>query len=458
MYYIEINNELIGPLSLTDLLTYDIEADTLVLKDDGNSDWVQADQLSELKELFDTTNQIEDNVETENLYLLKQGETELGSFVINDITPELIDGGTLIWTEGMEDWQNAYQFLGIDNDEPVVIEEDNDINEIDTSNNNNRILKRIGWSLGILLILFTTIYLEQIIEIKLFLNNNSYESVNKDEYYYAKDLYDYGGFLDRNTFIGEIMQSIDLDDRGDKNSLQNWIENWEYEKSEQEYTKIKELLEQEDYYGAKNLLYSSMEGLDNSNIYSSFKDYETENFEELKESLIETELDWDYSYSSIDVPAQYETRWNQDFFGDWYSITTKSSDSYSYNEYNGAYLSLKVKNSFLVVNINGKVVVEAREKTTAGDVGTGIVGGLLTAALFSTASRVFDVGDPDDAALIGLGLGSSTIWDKERSTTIRNISIKPKNTIYHTGFVELKGKTFASGQTPKISYTVWDVE
>jgi hypothetical protein len=138
MYHIELNNELIGPLSLTDLLNYDIQSDTLILKDDGNSDWISAKDLPELKDLFtenETPNEVIENIIT---YKLKQGNEEIGCFELKDIQLENINNETLIWTEGMNDWQNTYTFLGLN--EPIEIptiaeNPSGEANETETINN-----------------------------------------------------------------------------------------------------------------------------------------------------------------------------------------------------------------------------------------------------------------------------------------------------------------------------------
>lgn len=119
MYHIELNNELLGPLSLTDLLTYDIQADTLILKDDGNSDWIPAKDLPELKDLFTENVTPNESIENEITYKLKQGQQIIGVFKLEDIQLENINNETLIWTESMNDWQNAYDFLGLN--EPIDI-------------------------------------------------------------------------------------------------------------------------------------------------------------------------------------------------------------------------------------------------------------------------------------------------------------------------------------------------
>jgi hypothetical protein len=120
MYHIELNNELIGPLSLPDLLNYDIQSETQILKDDGNSDWISAKDLPELKDLFIETEITEEYTNPIITFKLKQGDELIGVFQLEDIQFENINNETLIWTEGMSDWENAYEFLELNN--PVDIE------------------------------------------------------------------------------------------------------------------------------------------------------------------------------------------------------------------------------------------------------------------------------------------------------------------------------------------------
>lgn len=150
MYYLQVNNEIVGPISLIDLLNYEIQPDTLILIDDGISDWVQAKDLAELKDIF---TEIETNSVTNedvSIFKIKQGEEFIGSFELKDIDQSIINKDTLIWTEGMDDWQNAYEFLGLNDitetvnevvGDPVIEQQDEPIIE---QNSNTYFIKKIN--------------------------------------------------------------------------------------------------------------------------------------------------------------------------------------------------------------------------------------------------------------------------------------------------------------------------
>ena len=101
--------------------------------------------------------------------------------------------------------------------------------------------------------------------------------------------------------------------------------------------------------------------------------------------------------------------------------------------------------------------VAAKEETSAGDILGGIGGGLLGGLIGSIAAEVMG-GDTDEqnaAFLAGAAVGSQSLWDKERATTLENIKVEAKGTVHHTGRVPLQGKQFASGHEPEIEEMDW---
>ena len=220
---------------------------------------------------------------------------------------------------------------------------------------------------------------------------------------------------------------------------------------------VQRLLSENSYENAKSFAKKSLSGINSSNIQALFKKYETSNFYKLKNKYIKCKLTWDYDYRDLYVPPEYETTWHQDFFGDWYSITHQAGGDYTFTDYEGAYLHLKVENNFITINIKGDVRVAAKEETSAGDILGGIGGGLLGGLIGSIAAEVMG-GDTDEqnaAFLAGAAVGSQSLWDKERATTLENIKVEAKGTVHHTGRVPLQGKQFACGHEPEIEEMDW---
>jgi len=145
MYYAQLSNEIVGPITLFELLDYEIHPDTLILIDDVSqtSDWVQAKDLSELKDLFTEVETASESNEDTGIFKIKQGEEIIGSFELKDINQSVINKNTLIWTQGMDEWQNAYEFLGLNDlgETPSECNEEH-LNELGEQQSNTYYIKK----------------------------------------------------------------------------------------------------------------------------------------------------------------------------------------------------------------------------------------------------------------------------------------------------------------------------
>lgn len=298
----------------------------------------------------------------------------------------------------------------------------------------SRKLKLLSVIIFVVVIFFVFVYASAFIERNKILSRNDFSSIS--DYSLAKDISQQGSIIERKSFIGNITRLLGVSDRAKSTLFLDWIKAFESKH-------IERLLSEKNYTDAKSFLNETQNGLKDTSIFLAFSNYEKKYFQELVEDNITTNLNWSYDINEIYVPAEHETKFHQDFFGDWYSVTRKSGGDYNYSDYDGAYLSLKIINNFYAIDIFGNITVTAKESR-----GEGIAG---------ASESFFDmIGTVVAVAITGnTEWALKSIWDKSTQTTVKNIQVKPQETIYHSGKVPLQHNKFEEGYTPKISFQLW---
>lgn len=92
-------------------------------------------------------------------------------------------------------------------------------------------MKILKWIIGIVIFILGFICIEQIVEIHLFLSKNESEHTDKNNYHYATQLYEKGGFFaNKVAFIASGMESIGINKKKNKKKLYNWLNSYEKNK------------------------------------------------------------------------------------------------------------------------------------------------------------------------------------------------------------------------------------
>lgn len=103
-YYIALNGQSIGPMTLEQFLNQPLHPDSLVWKT-GLPEWVKAMELPELAHLFYSSQQ---PAEEKIWYAMIDGTRQIGPMSISELIFEGINLNTPVWKAGMADWQPAF--------------------------------------------------------------------------------------------------------------------------------------------------------------------------------------------------------------------------------------------------------------------------------------------------------------------------------------------------------------
>lgn len=104
LYFIEKNNEQIGPLTYEQLKLENINKETEVWRK-GLINWVTAKELDDLSDLFIVVQQVDNtNSNIKHKYFIYKNNEQLGPLSYDELRMHNINGDTDIWRKGLKDW------------------------------------------------------------------------------------------------------------------------------------------------------------------------------------------------------------------------------------------------------------------------------------------------------------------------------------------------------------------